>query len=553
VHNTDSTVKKSGYSSLLDGLIAFAGMFFPALLRRARLRARWMQPGDDNGWAASWYFDLLRERLGATAVVDDKTWSDLEFPRFFATLDTTISLVGRQYLFAQLRIFEFDPAELEARHHACSVLQSNQPLRERIQLALRPLAADAAAFVADLLLGPQPRTVRHGRLLLPWTLLSLVIVVAALAHVVPIWLGGVPVVINLIVAMRIDAKLGRNVDALMGLARLLGVANRIAKTGSDSSLPVLRELAAESGKRNQLGAQIKWLAASERCRSVDLIGGVAVIMNALFLLKFALYARSIDRFAHSRDRWLSTFQLVGALDASIAVASFLCRYPDHCRPNVSQSVLAIEKGYHPFIPKPVKNSIRLESRSALITGSNMTGKTTFIKMVAINVVLGHTLGICLADRATLPRSPVRALIRGDQSVAEGKSRYFAEAEAIRDFIAESAAGACRIFILDEPFSGTNTVERIAVAKAVLRAIGANSQALVTTHDVELQHLLGSKFELFYFQENPAVEGFFDHALHPGASTQRNAIRVLERLGYPADIIAEALATVPEDPPGTERR
>ena len=173
----------------------------------------------------------------------------------------------------------------------------------------------------------------------------------------------------------------------------------------------------------------------------------------------------------------------------------------------------------------------------------MTGKTTFIKMVAMNAILGHTLGICLADRATLPRTPVRALIRGDQSVAEGKSRYFAEAQSICDFIAEAATGACRIFILDEPFSGTNTVERIAVAKAVLRAIGTSAQVLVTTHDVELQHLLGVQFDLFHFQENPAVEGFFDHELHSGASTQRNAIRVLERLGYPASIIAEALATV----------
>ncbi len=211
---------------------------------------------------------------------------------------------------------------------------------------------------------------------------------------------------------------------------------------------------------------------------------------------------------------------------------------------MSEPIIAIQNGYHPLVVKPVKNSAKLAHCSALVTGSNMTGKTTFIKMVAINVVLGHTLGVCLADRATLPCSPVRALIRGDQSVEEGKSRYFAEAEAIRDYIAESAIGECRIFILDEPFSGTNTVERVAVAKAVLRAIATNAQCLVTTHDVELQHLLGEKFELFYFQEDPAVEGFFDHRLHAGASTQRNAIRVLERLGYPAEIIQEALATVP---------
>jgi DNA mismatch repair ATPase MutS len=273
------------------------------------------------------------------------------------------------------------------------------------------------------------------------------------------------------------------------------------------------------------------------------VGGFTVAADVLFLLKLALYVRSIDRFAGCRAEWLSTFQLVGAVDASIAVANFLCRYPKHCRPGTSDSTIAIENGYHAFISNPVRNSINLANRSALVTGSNMTGKTTFIKMVAMNVILGHTLGICLADWATLPRSPVRALVRGDQSVAEGKSRYFAEAQTIRDFIAEAATGACRIFVLDEPFSGTNTVERIAVAKAVLRAIGTSAQVLVTTHDVELQHLLGVQFELFHFQGNPAVEGFFDHELHSGASIQRNAIRVLERLGYPASIIAEALATV----------
>jgi hypothetical protein len=538
---------------VFDRLIAFAGIFFPALLRRARLRARWARPGEGNAWSASWYFDLLREQLAAAAVVDDKTWADLEFPRFFTAIDTTISLIGRQFLFAQLRVYEYDPAELEERYRTCRILQSNQRLREQIQLSLRPLEADPAAFVADLLLGPEPQRVRHRRLVLPWTLLSVVIVAAAATQVIPAWLGAVPIVINVIVAMKIDAKLGRNADALMGLARMLAVANRLAAMRSETGFSLLRRLVSEAGKRKKLASQIKSLAALERSRSVDLVGGLVVAANALFLLKFTLYARAIDRFARSRAEWLSTFELVGAMDASIAVANFLCRFPEHCRPGDGQAELVIENGYHPFIANPVKNSIRLVRQSALITGSNMTGKTTFIKMVAINVVLGRTLGICLADHATLPRSPVRALIRGEQSVASGKSRYFAEAEAIRDFVAESTSGACRIFILDEPFSGTNTVERIAIAKAVLSAIGANAQLLVTTHDVELQHLLGERFALFYFQENPAVEGFFDHALHSGASRQRNAIRVLERLGYPADIIAEALATVPKDPPDTPRQ
>jgi MutS domain V len=529
----------------VHALIAFLAIFFPALDRRAALRARWGTPGDGNAIRASWYFDLTRRQSGRAAVVDDKTWSDLEFPRIFTALDTTITTIGRQYLFAQLRTYEYEQEVLDRRYHAYRVLGANGELRERIQLALKPLDIDSTSYIADLLFGPEPERVPHSGLLIPAMLLAMLGLIGAVAHLASLWLCVVPLVINMFIASRVDAKLKRDTDALLQCGRMLGVANRIAGIRADEGFSDLSQLAADSGLRKDLKAQIKWLWEIERLRSADLLGGIVVIFNVFFLLKLTLYARSIERFSRNRARWLSTFRLIGAVDASIAVASFLSRYPDHCRPNVvSDPVITIENGYHPLISKPVKNSIQLAHRSALVTGSNMTGKTTFIKMVAINVVLGHTLGICLADRATLPRSPVRALIRGEQSVEEGKSRYFAEAEAIRDFIAEAATGECGLFILDEPFSGTNTVERIAIAKAVLRAIGTSAQSLVTTHDVELQHLLGEKFELFYFQEDPSVEGFFDHKLHSGAGTQRNAIRVLERLGYPAEIIAEALATVP---------
>ena len=526
-------------------LIEIAALFFPRLKWREELRARWGRPGEDNGSRASWYFDLHRKLLEPAAVVDDKSWSDLEFPRFFTAIDTTITAIGRQCLFDQLRTYEYDTAALDARCHDYEVLRSNPELRKSIQLALKPLEVDSASYIADLLAGPEPSRFSLRHLLLPWTLITLGGILAAFLHLVPIALGVLPLLINIVAAYRIDAKLGRDVAALLDCGRMLSAANRIASLGDTSGPSIQDQFKAEGEMRKTLQGQIKWLRIFNRLRSSDLIGGLVVVVDMAFLLKLSLYCRAIDRFCTHRSHWLSMFRLLGAVDASVAIAGFLERYPAHCRPTVvGEQVLEIENGYHAFISHPVKNSIRLTRTSALITGSNMTGKTTFIKMVAMNIVLGHTLGICLADQATLPRSPVRALIHGDQSVEEGKSRYFAEAEAIHNFIEESATGVCRIFILDEPFSGTNTVERVAVAKAVLRAIGTHAQVLVTTHDVELQHLLGVNFELFHFQEDPSVEGFFDHKLHRGAGTQRNAIRVLERLGYPADIIAEALATVP---------
>jgi hypothetical protein len=531
--------------SLRSSLISIAATFFPSIKWRSELRARWGKPGAGNAWRASWYFDLRRKQLDPAGVVDDKTWSDLEFPRFFTAIDTTISPIGRQYLFDQLRVCEYEKSELDRRFRTYDILQSDPALREDIQVSLKPMEVDAASHISDLLLGEAPATVPYRWLLLPWTLLSVGGIVAAIAHLIPVWLCLLPLLINLVIAFLIDAKLGEDASALLYCSRLLTAADRMAALRGGDELSDLGRLKAERPIRRRLRNQIRWLRTLDRLRTSVVIGGLAFTVDMLFLVKLSLYSRALTRFTADRSNWLSTFQLVGAMDAAVAVVSFMERYPARCRPTVvDDRMIEIENGYHPFIPAPVKNSIRVAGTSVLVTGSNMTGKTTFIKMVAMNVILGHTLGICLADRATLPRSPVRALIHGDQSVAAGKSRYFAEAEAICGFIAEAAAGACRIFVLDEPFSGTNTVERIAVAKAVLRAISANAQLLVTTHDVELQHLLGDQFELFHFQENPAVEGFFDHALRAGFSTQRNAIRVLERLGLPADIIAEALATVP---------
>jgi DNA mismatch repair ATPase MutS len=476
-------------------------------------------------------------------VVDDKTWSDLEFPKFFTTLDATITAIGRQYLFHQLRTYEFDPQEHDRRHRAYDVLGSDRELREEIQLALQALRIDSVAYMADLILGPEPEKIPQQQLVVPCMLLAMIAIPVAIAHLAPIWICAIPFLINMFIWRRVDLKLGPSIGALLDCGRMLAVANRMAAVQGPADFPYLSRLVAEGALRKELASQVRALGSIDRVRNSQL-GGLAVIADLFFLLRFALYGRSIDRFLRTRTRWISTFELIGAMDASIAIAGFLHRYPRHCRPSVdSEPTILIENGYHALIARPVKNSISLAGSSALVTGSNMTGKTTFIKMVAMNVILGHTLGICLADRATLPRSPARAVIHGDQSVESGKSRYFAEAEAIREFIEDAAAGGCRVFILDEPFSGTNTVERVAVAKAVLRAIAQNAQALVTTHDVELQHLLGNRFELFYFQEDPAVEGFFDHQLHAGASTQRNAIRVLERLGYPASIIAEALAAV----------
>ena len=126
---------------LLDGL-AFIGLRLPGSKRRAQLRSAWTHPGDADGWSASWYFDQIRKRLNPAAVVDEKTWSDLEFPRFFKEIDTTVSLIGRQYLFAQLRIYEYEKVELDECHHGYEILQGNRVVGQFLLQRLQSCSCD---------------------------------------------------------------------------------------------------------------------------------------------------------------------------------------------------------------------------------------------------------------------------------------------------------------------------------------------------------------------------------------------------------------------------
>jgi DNA mismatch repair ATPase MutS len=241
-----------------------------------------------------------------------------------------------------------------------------------------------------------------------------------------------------------------------------------------------------------------------------------------------------------RDTLARIYLQIGSLDADIAIASWLQRIPSHCRPQfTSQNCVDIHDGFHPLLSAPVANSIILRGQSALVVGTNMAGKTTFIKMVGTNIILSRTVGVCFASAALIPRSRVLASIRAEHSIESGKSRFFAELERILDFVRTAEGHEQTVFLIDEPFSGTNTPERVASAKAVLEYLGSTAQVLATTHDIELQDLLQRSFLTFHFVENPELTEVFDYRLRPGISTSKNAIALLERLGFPSGIIREA--------------
>ena len=491
-------------------------------------------------------FDLTRSRTPGPHV-DDQTWYDLEFPKLLRRLNRTVTTPGGQHLYQRLRTYDFDASGLNSRYRAYQYLRADKSLSERLQYILLRLDVDDADYMADTILGRPPERPSHFGALTAWSIFSLIGLVAlpVLFHMPWLCLG--ILAINAIILLRLGPTLERDIDSLLACQRMLAVADRLSKFAESSamdSIPQLGIFITQGPLRKHMRRQL--LVLSLLSLDTSFGGLLFLLANLCFIAKVIAYGRTVERFKASRDDWALVLNAVGDLDTSIAIASYLDEVPDHCQPDVSdERSLSFADVYHPLLNSPVKNDLLLLERSALITGSNMAGKTTFIKTAAINIIFGHTLGICCATAATIPRSTVMSAIRTDQSVESGKSRYFIEAESIKAFEDAAVAGVCRFFVIDELFSGTNPLERMALAKAVLEHLSAYAQVLVTTHDVELQFLLPTQFSLYHFQEDPDVQGFFDYKIREGVCNRRNAIRILERIGLPPQVVREAFRLAEE--------
>jgi len=275
-----------------------------------------------------------------------------------------------------------------------------------------------------------------------------------------------------------------------------------------------------------------------------LFWGILELFKILFLLEPLLLFEVLKQLDTKRKEIEGLFIFVGQIDSLISIASLRKGLDKYCVPLAvnGKKTLVAKEVYHPLIPDCVTNSIRVDTKSILLTGSNMSGKTSFIRTIGINVITGLTLNTCFAEQFSMPRMRVFSAIRISDDLMNDRSYYFEEVLTIKEMIDKSGNGVPNLFLLDEIFKGTNTVERISAGKAVLSSLAkADNMVFVSTHDIELADLLKDEYELYHFSErvdNKTVD--FDYKLKDGKLKNRNAIKILQINDYPESIINEAI-------------
>lgn len=229
---------------------------------------------------------------------------------------------------------------------------------------------------------------------------------------------------------------------------------------------------------------------------------------------------------------------------AISIASLRAGLPVYAIPSFTgrRKEIKLTQLYHPLIDHCVPNDFYLADKSLLLTGSNMSGKSTFIKAINLNLISSQVLNTSFATSYVAPFFRIATCMRIRDDVMNNKSYYMHEVDTIKRLmdVAENTA-AQYVFTIDEVFKGTNTIERISAAKAILEYLNRGDHlVLVSTHDVELTQLLKDSFDLHYFQESIEQDTLsFDYQIKSGALTVRNAINILEHVGYPEQVIQEA--------------
>ncbi|QNF31630.1 DNA mismatch repair protein MutS [Adhaeribacter swui] len=232
---------------------------------------------------------------------------------------------------------------------------------------------------------------------------------------------------------------------------------------------------------------------------------------------------------------------VAEVEALASLAAFQFANPDYSLPEISQQAFEVEATElgHPliFTKYRVTNNFAMDGagQTFIITGSNMSGKSTFLRTLAINLVLAFAGSAVSARRMRAYPAQVYTAMRTEDNLAESTSSFYAELKRLKMLLDVTAAGTPVYYFLDEILKGTNSRDRHLGAQALIRQLHEqNASGLVSTHDLELGNMAEENADYIQnYSFNSTIEGdkiLFDYKLHPGVCNSFNASKLMQQMG-----------------------
>ncbi len=481
-----------------------------------------------------------------TIFIDTITWNDFEMDAIFRQINQTHSSIGEEYLYYLLHTPATEKEKLEEREHLITYFTTHEKERIAFQVLAEKIGKQKKESLYESLFGfkeiPVLKSWKHilsdifligsFLFLLVNPILGIFLLILALAYSISLY-------------YKEKAKVANSISCFQQIIPLLKAIDKRTLFQTTELKPYFDQMADAQKKLIPFKKFSLLVGQGFSGSPIDILLDYVRMLTHIDLI---LFNQVVIQFQMYKNEILFCMNQFGFLESMIAAASYRKALPNYCIPEFltlegQKKPLSIKltNVYHPRIETPVKNSIAVK-KSVLLTGSNASGKSTFLKTTAIAALLAQTIHTVPADQYQAPFYQIYSSMAIRDNLSGHDSYYMVEIKSLKRILDAKKDTIPVLCFIDEVLRGTNTVERIAASIEILKSL-SNQQVLcfAATHDIELTQLLKEEYENYYFREQIQKEDIlFDYQLKKGISTSRNAIRLIQQIGYEKKIVDRAL-------------
>ena len=545
---------KTAAITVIIAVLIIWGLFFLMIIRTKaenrksfieRMKNSWGNPNPrlfsaDQMNLIRQYSDSLQD-----SGIDEITANDLDLTSVFGCICSTFSQAGEEVLYAWLRHPLTDEDRIKERSGLIRHFEENEAVRGEVLEIM-----DTLSYVRGNSFYGYIRTLDHAE---PIGMARFAAASAAtLAALILMFFYPLPAVIALTVLLFMDYQLhigmkektSASLKGFHTILRLMDAAEKISLL-SDPALNSQKEELKEILGRFRAFRRGSFLLMSAGAVGTGLGDAVLEYICLFFHPDLILYDRMLSLMKMHGEDSVRLLEICGSLDAAVSVASYRTGTRSYSEPlfesdgNLFLNAVGLT---HPLIQNAVPNSIRA-GKAVLFTGSNASGKSTFLKASALAALMGQSICTVLAESYRAPLFRVMSSMSLSDDVSGGDSYFMAEIKSLRRIFDEAAKDGPPVFaLIDEVLRGTNTTERIAASSQILKKMAQMPGMLVfaATHDLELTFLLEELCENMHFEEHVEEEDVhFDYTLREGRANTRNAILLLKLIGYDDELTGKA--------------
>ncbi len=517
---------------------------YRALLKESYGKQNMTELSSDETENISLYHRRYAENNPGVFTIDDITWNDLSMDVIYNRMDNCSCILGEEELYHRLRtpILAKDD---KAYGHFCELREyydSHEDERVRTQEILHEIGINHKTSITrifDYALSLEDESNLQHYLIIAAVLFSVFMLFKVPA------VGIILLIAALIVAIGTYIKNKKTIEPVISTfnyaARMLRASSALDKLDCE----VLAQDKAELLKcRKALGgisSKSMWITTG--AATMDNPAALFLEYVKMFLhIDLIMINKLIRQLKENIDNIDLMRSILGTIDASIAAASYMNSLGCRCIPEFEEGDIhySAKDLLHPLVRKPVTNSIDTKG-PILLTGSNASGKSTFLKIVAISALMAQTLGFVPANEYRSSIFMIFTSMALADNIRGGESYFVVEIKSIKRILDSGNDSIPVLCCIDEVLRGTNTVERIAASTHILKTLsGAHCIPFAATHDIELTQLLEGIYANYHFDEEITEDDVkFNYLLKPGRAESRNAIKLLAVMDYDKTLIEDA--------------